>query len=219
MKQITLLFLIVLTYSCQTYREISPTISGTSRKEFELKSPLIIALKDTRQKSESSVEIIDSLKSNLKSIYGQNITFRSYYDKTKDNEVALKINIKEIGASFGIRSIQYQVFKNQVSAISSSVLTNWGIAVSTAIVSQPIVHNQIISEGYWIGTSYLEIELVDNLNNEKLIYSFPFAGEDVQSNTWGYKTARKVAENSWYKVSSQLLDLIDSIAMRIIESE
>jgi hypothetical protein len=91
--------------------------------------------------------------------------------------------------------------------------------VSTAIVSQPVIKNNVAAQGYWIGTSYLEVSLVDNLHSVKKIYEFPFVGEDMQNNTWGYKSGSIAAQNSWNKVSSHFLDLIDSIAMKIIESE
>jgi len=219
MKKTGILILIVLTYSCQTYRTIVPTISGTPRHELKLKQPIIIAFKDSRQDTENSMQIIESLKSGLKIIYGENITFQSYFDKTEDNRVALKINIKEIGSKFGIRSIQYQTFHNQITAVSSNVTTYWGSAVSTAIVSQPVIQNYYVAQGYWVGTSYLEIALVDNLHSVKNIYEFPFAAEDIQNNTWGYKSGSIAAKNSWNKVSSHLLDLIDSIAMKINESD
>ncbi len=219
MKRIIILVLIALTYSCQTYRTIIPTISGTPRHELKLKKPIIIAFKDSRPTTENSLQVIESLKSGLKSIYGQNIAFQSYFDKTEDNQVALKINIKEIGSNFGVRTIQYQTYRNQVTAVSSSVSTYWGSAVSTAIVSQPVVQNNYAAQGYWVGTSYLQIALVDNLHSVKNIYEFPFAAEDMQNNTWGYKSGSIAAQNSWNKVSSHLLDLIDSIAMKIIESE
>ena len=213
-----LILLIVFTYSCQTYRTIVPTISGRPRHELKLKKPIIIAFKDSRQTTKNSLQVIKSLKSGLKDIYGENITFQSYFDKTEDNQVALKINIKEIGSNFGIRSVQYQTYHNQITAVSSSVSTYWGSAVSTAIVSQPVIQNHYAAEGYWVGTSYLEIALVDNLHSVKNIYEFPFAAEDMQDNTWGYKSGSIAAQNSWNKVSSHLLDLIDSIAMEIIES-
>jgi hypothetical protein len=53
---------------------------------------------------------------------------------------------------------------------------------------------------------------------QKSIYQFPFIGEDRQSNTWGYKSATMASKNSWNKVSAHLLDLIDSIMMRVIEN-
>ncbi|MBV6639732.1 MAG: hypothetical protein KI791_03390 [Cyclobacteriaceae bacterium] len=213
------ILLILLTNSCQTYRSLVPTIEGAPRHDLDLENPIMIAFKDSRQQTENSLEMIESLKAGLKTIYGQNIAFQSYFDKTEENHVALKINIKEISSQFGIRTIEYQTYHNQITAISSSVSTYWGSAVSTAIVSQPVVRNNYAAQGYWVGTSYLEIALVDNIHSVKNIYEFPFAAEDMQSNMWGYKSGNTAAQNSWGKVSSHLLDLIDSIALKIIENE
>jgi hypothetical protein len=218
-KIIFITFTLLLSYSCQTHRTIIPTISGNSRQDFKLPKPIIISFRDSRKTMDHSEQVIESLQTGLKAIYGNNIIFKSYFDKTDDNSVAIKVNIKEIGANFGIRTIQYQSYHNQITAVSSSVSTNWGSAVSTAIVSQPVIQNNTIAQGYWIGTSYLEISLVDNLHSEKKIYEFPFVGEDTKNNTWGYKSASIATQNSWDKVSSHFLDLIDSIAMKIIESE
>lgn len=218
-KIISITFTLLLSYSCQTHRTIIPTISGNSRQDFKLPKPIIISFRDSRKTMDHSEQVIESLQTGLKAIYGNNIIFKSYFYKTDDNSVAIKVNIKEIGANFGIRTIQYQSYHNQITAVSSSVSTNWGSAVSTAIVSQPVIQNNTIAQGYWIGTSYLEISLVDNLHSEKKIYEFPFVGEDTKNNTWGYKSASIATQNSWDKVSSHFLDLIDSIAMKIIESE
>ena len=206
-------------YSCQTYRTIIPTISGNTRQDFKLKKPIIICFKDSRKATENSQQVIESLQNGLYKIYGANVVFKSYFDKTDDNNVAIKINIKEIGSNFGTRSIQYQTYRNHITAVSSSVSTYWGSSVSTAITSQPIIENNVMVQGYWVGTSYLEIALVDNLHSEKKIYKFPFVKEDMQNNTWGYKSASTAAQNSWDNVSSHFLDFIDSIAMKIIKSE
>lgn len=220
MKRLILILLTTLTcYSCQTHRTIIPTISGNTRQDFKLKKPIIICFKDSRKATENSQQVIESLQTGLSKIYGTNVIFKSYFEKTDDNSVAIKINIREIGSNFGTRAIQYQTYHNQITAVSSSVSTYWGTAVSTAIISQPVIENNVMVEGYWVGTSYLEISLVDNLHSDKKIYEFPFVGEDMQSNTWGYKSASIAARNSWDSVSSHFLDLIDSIAMKIIESD
>lgn len=216
-KMIIITVLVLFVTSCQTQLNIVPIFSGAPRYDMHLKTPIVIAIKDSRPTSENSVQEIETLKSNLKTIYGENVVFRSYFDKTEKNEIALKINIKEVGATFGIRVLQYQSYCNQIAVASSGVFTNWGGAVSTAIISQPIIKNNYIASGYWIGTSYLEIEMIDKFNNGDNVYTFPFVAEDTQNNTWGYRSGKIAAENSWRKVSSHLFNLIDSIAMKIIE--
>ncbi|MBT4706045.1 MAG: hypothetical protein HOB78_11170 [Flavobacteriales bacterium] len=182
-----------------------------------LKEPIHIAFQDSRLSPENSLELIQSLKSGLKEIYGSNIVFTSYFDKPPENNILLRINIKEIGSNFGTRTIKYQSYRNKITAASSSVSTYWGSAVSTAIISQPVVQNQYLTQGYWVGTSYLEITLLDNFHDSNGSYEFPFVAEDFQNNTWGYKSGSIAAQNSWNKVASHLLSLIDSIAIKMIE--
>lgn len=219
MKKLALILLVTLACSCQTYRTITPTISASPRTEYKLEKPIIIAFKDSRQTVKNNAPIIDSLKADLKRIYGDNIVFASFYDKTDNGRVAIKIDIKEIGSTFGTRVIKYQSYYNQVTAVSSSISTYWGSSVSSVIVSQPVIRNNYSAQGYWVGTSYLNVTLVDKLHKGDDIYDFPFVGEDMQSNTWGYKSAKTAAEKSWSKVSIHLLELIDSISLKLIESE
>lgn len=203
--------------SCKTTININPVISSSSRSEMGLNSPIVISIKDSRTNMENGTSAKDSLQNSLSSIYGENISFSSYFSKTDSNSVRIKIDIKQIGAEFGTRTIEYQTYHNQITAASTSVSNYWGTTVSTIIVSQPIVQNNQTVQGYWVGTSYLEISLVDYLNGELKTYNFPFAAEDFQNNTFGYKSGKIAAQNSWNKVSSSLLDLIDGIALRLIE--
>ena len=217
-RLISLIIICCLFTNCQTYKTIIPTISGEDTRPFTLKNPIVISFKDSREKKENSKELIESLKRGFKLVYGNNIEFQSYFEKSNTSTVTIKINIKEIGANFGVRSFTYNVWETQVAAASSSISTNWGTAVATAVVSQPVLRQRTGFSGYWVGTSYLDLTIVDNFNNNE-IFSFPFIGEDVQPNTWGYKSGKKATEISWNKVSSNLLDFIDALAIKMIESE
>lgn len=213
-----LLFVSIAIQSCQTNRTITPTISSIPRKELKLPRPIQISIKDSRENVKNREEVINSLQNSLQHIYGNNVVFRSYFDRTNESTVTIKLNIKEIGATFGTRTIHYRSVHNQTLAVSNSISNYWGTTVSTVILSQPIYKDNFIAEGYWIGTSYIEVEFVDNLNENKQIYRFPLIAEDRVSNTWGYKSASSAANKSWNILSSYLLDFIDSIATKIVES-
>ncbi len=214
---ILLIICFMVITSCKTTITINPVINSSPRSEMGLDNPIVISIKDSRTNMEEGTSAKDSLQNSLSSIYGNNVLFSPYFSKTDSNSVRIKINIKQIGAQFGTRTIEYQTYHNQITAASNSVSNYWGTTVSTVIVSQPIVKNNQTVQGYWVGTSYLEISLVDKLNGEVKTYNFPFAAEDFQNNTLGYKSGKIAAQNSWNKVSSSLLDLIDGIALRLIE--
>lgn len=218
-KSILITIILIILTSCQTKRSIIPSISGTPRSYFKLEQPIIISLNDNRSDLKNTRQTIENLQKGLKSIYGSNIEFKPYFEKTEGKTVSIKINIKQIEANFGTRILHYRTFHNQVTAVAASVSTNWGSSVATAIVSQPVLVDNFIAEGYWIGTSYLEITMIDNLFENKEIYTFPFVAENKQNNTFGYSSANKAAKNSWNEVSSHLLDLIDAVALRIIETK
>lgn len=220
MRKILIITVLIIGFtSCQTKRTIIPNISGISRNSFRLEKPIIISINDTRTDTKNSAETIENLQKGLKGIYGNNIAFKPYFERTEGETVSIKINIKQIEANFGTRLIHYRTFHNQVTAVAASVSTSWGSSVAAAIVSQPVLIDNFVTEGYWIGTSYLEITMIDNLFNNKETYTFPFVAENKQSNTWGYSSASKAAKNSWNEVSSHLLDLIDAVALRIIETK
>jgi len=207
MKKIVYLFTASILLSCSTYRTIEPEFLGESRISMNLEKPLIVSFKDSRSNKGQTEDIITKLESTLKIIYGKNIIIKPYFDKTPENRISMKITIKEIGSSFGIRTFNYQTWEQQVTAASSSISTAHGTAVATAVISQPVLVNRTNFEGYWVGTSYLEINIIDNIIGEK--YDFPFVAEDIVANNYGYKSAKKASRQAWNSVSKNLLDLID----------
>jgi hypothetical protein len=209
----------ILFSSCKTYQSIVPTISGDPRRNLNLENPIILSFKDSRPNKEKSLVVKENLRSDLKKIYGENVTFQSYYDKTPNNYICIKINIKEVGAKFGVRTIEFNTYKTRITTVSSEVSSYWGDAVSTTIISQPVIQKNYSAEGYWVGTSYLQIKLVDKFHQQNKIFNFPFAAENKKSNVQGYRSGKVAAKKSWERVSSNLLELIDSIAMRMIESK
>lgn len=220
MRKILIITVLIIGFiSCQTKKTIIPNISGIPRSSFRLEKPITISINDTRIEVKNSAETIENLQEGLKVIYGNNIVFKPYFEKTEGETISIKINIKQIEANFGTRLIHYKTFHNQVTAVAASISTNWGSSVAAAIVSQPVLIDNFIVDGYWIGTSYLEITMIDNLFNNKEAYTFPFVAENKQSNTWGYSSASKAAQNSWKEVSFHLLDLIDAVALKIIETK
>jgi hypothetical protein len=218
-KTIIITLVLLLSYSCQTYRSIVPKIYGATRQCLILNNPIIISFKDSRKTIKNSLQIIESLQNGLKSVYGNNIIFKPHADKIDDNSVAIKINIKEIGSNFGFRSILHQTNYNQINIDSISLLKYWGKGVLNALPSQPIIHNNAAAKGYWFGTSCIEIAFIDNLYSNNKIYEFSFVGDDKQKNTLGYKSGNIAAENSWNIVSSNLLVLLDSITIKIMENK
>lgn len=199
--------------SCSTYRTISPEFKGESRSNLKLENPLIISFKDSRSKKGQDDDIITNLESTIKDIYRNNIVVKPYFEKTPKNRISIKISVKEIGSSFGIRTFNYQIWEQQVAAASSSISTKYGTAVATAIVSQPVLVNRTSFEGFWVGTSYLEINIVDNITNDR--HDFPFVAEEIVSNSFGYRSAKKATRISWDKVSSKLLDFIDLLSFNL----
>jgi hypothetical protein len=210
-KFLLLFFIIALVTGCQTHRSIIPTINASPRSGIVLKKPINISIKDGRATPDNSVKTVDTLIAGLVSTYQTAIKIVPYFSAAEDSSIEIKINIMEVGAQFGARYITYTTVHNELLVASSAVSTKWGTAVSTAIISQPIYDETIVTEGWWVGTSYLQITFVDNSTNTNTIYNFPIVAEDTQSNTLGYKSAKIATTNSWNKASSSLLNFIDAV--------
>lgn len=212
-----LLSLVLLCIGCQTKRALVPKLNLQERVGLSLETPINVSIIDSRNNIENSEESIQSIKRGLKQAYGDNVRFINHFEKSNSKAVTIKIDIKQLESDFGVRSIQYTTIERRISAVSVRISDYWGTSVASAISEQSYLKSNFRASGYWIGTTYLDIRILDGLSNEK--FDFPIAAEDAQNNTMGYSSARKASQNSWDKASRQLVSIIDSIALKIVENE
>ena len=153
------LFLIVLIscFSCATKRIVVPEISEPPREGLLLTNPVILSLLDARTDKEKSQEILSSIKNGLTNVYGSSTEWAEYFERVPRGKVAVKIRLKANEANFETRLIPLTYVETSFSTTLSTVSTNWSTVVYAASTQQTTFSTSFIPQGYWVGTSWLEL--------------------------------------------------------------
>jgi len=215
MSKLPIFLIIILIFSCATQRVIVPEISETPRTSIRLNKPVLFSILDARTTKEKSVEVITSIRNGLKTTYGASLKWVDYFSQTPPKYVALRIRLKAIEANFGSRIISVASIQNSFSSLFATVSNNWNKVIVTASQQQTTLANSFYAEGWWIGTSWIELEISDNSSRELQKISFPIVAEHKEPNTWGYRSATKAASESWSIVSQQLIQIMDAILITL----
>ena len=99
--------------------------------------------------------------------------------------------------------------------MTGQISNNWNSVVISASGQQTTLGSTFSAEGWWIGTSWLEIEIIDNRYSKFEKLSFPIVAEHKESNTWGYSSANDAVEKSWGIVSQHFIKIVDSIFLSL----
>ena len=131
----------------------------------------------------------------------------------------VRIRIIELGANFGSRIVSGIAIANATSTAEVRAQSGWSSVVATATSNQSIFASSFSGEGWWIGTAWVEFEVQDNRKNNDISFSLPIVAESRESNTLGYTSASRAAKRAWNTVSSQLIQTIDSLIMKVRDEE
>lgn len=206
-------------FGCATHRWIVPSISESPRQGVALRSPLRIALLDARSEKRDSEEVVDSLSSDLSSIYGDALSWVPYFEETPEGEVALRIRLMACGADFGSRLVTATAIGVASTRSSAWAETPWGPVVASGTSNRTVLANAFSAEGWWVGTAWLELEIDDRRFAEGERISFPIIAENRQSNLWGYPSGDEAAERAWGAASQTLVRVLDNIVVAIRDQE
>ena len=211
--------MIIITFcfftSCSTQRVIIPQISETPRTSIKLNRPVLFSILDARTTKEKSSEVIASIKNGLKNTYGKSLNWFDYFSPIPVKYVAVKIRLKANEANFGSRIISVTNMENTFSSLIATVSNNWNQVIVKASHQQTTLGNSFYAEGWWIGSSWIELEIFDNSKGKLEKITFPIIAENKESNTWGYRSANKAASKSWNIVSQQLIQVMDTILINL----
>lgn len=216
MKKLPLfLILIFLIISCSTQRVIVPQISETPRSSIKLNNPVLFSILDARTTKEKSAEVVKSIRNGLKNTYGTSLKWVDFFSQTPQRNVSVKIRLKANEANFGSRIVSVANIQNTFSSLFATVSNSWNQVIVTASHQQTTLGNSFYAEGWWIGTSWIELEIIDNSIGKFERISFPIVAEHKESNMWGYRSATKAASQSWSIVSQQLIQVMDTILITL----
>lgn len=220
-KNLIILLLVVLLHSlgCAVQRVAIPEIRDTPRKGLNLSKPVIFSVVDARSNKERSQEAITSIRNGLFYIYGNSLKWAEYFEKIPAGNVAVKIRLKANEANFGVRRVPIAYVQNRFSSTLAVVPNNWVNVVSVASTQQTLLAMSFVPQGRWIGTSWLEVEIVDKRVGDSESVNFPIVAEQEEPNTWGYKSASKATNKSWGMVSQHLLQILDSMFLALRDQD
>ena len=106
--------------------------------------------------------------------------------------------------------------QNSFSSALAVTSQNWITVVSTASTQQTLLGTSFIPQGWLIGTSWLEVEIIDKRTGHQERINFAIIAEQKEPNTWGYKSAYQIATNkSWEIVSQHLIQTLDTMFLTL----
>ncbi len=203
---------------CSTERYVSPTIVTPQRTDIILIKPVLVAVYDGRTTGKNK-GAATALETELKTIYGNNLEWASYFDSTPKNRISIKIRIIEFGSSFGSRlisSVSYAKASHTAQVVATG---SWGPIVGTATGSSSVFGSSFSGEGWWNGAVWIDVEVQDHRGTNLVKFTIPLAAEHRESNMWGYSSGDKAARKAWEKVSALLTRTIDDVLVELRDSE
>ena len=201
---------------CATYRTINPSIQGRVRA-VELTKPIVISIMDGRALPDAKTAA--KLKTSLENMYHGSIKWGDYFSVIPKGDIGIKIRIIELGSNFGSRILTSASYASAYSTGTASATGRWGAIAVDANSNQYLFAGNISTDGWWVGTAWIEVKIEDRRQKTPISFTIPLAAEDRKSNTWGYASGDKAAKAAWDRVSVQLTNLLDNIIMVLKENE
>jgi hypothetical protein len=203
---------------CTTNRSSIPEISEPQRVGLELRQPLLISVLDSRSEKPKSKAVVSALENGITNAYGSAVKLVPYYDQAPDDHVIVRIRLMANSANFGSRVISSMTINNSINTARATTSDFWRPVITVATEQSSVSHS-FTTEGWWVGTSWLEIELEDTRFDTSERITVPIVAEEKVSNTFGYRSARKASERSWSLASQQLFRLMDSLIIALRDQE
>jgi hypothetical protein len=218
--KIAILVMIALAMfgGCATERHIAPTLSESPRTGLELKPPILGAVFDGRA-TQDTKNAASRLQTDLSRIYGTSIEWNSYFTKTPQGRVAVRVRIVMLGASFGSRLVSSTAFANAVSSAQTSATGPWGAVVGNVTAQQSVLAGSLSGEGWWNGAAWIDLEVQDYRGSAPISFTLPIVAEHRESNMWGYSSGDKAARIAWQQVSVQLTRAMDNILRTVRDQQ
>lgn len=159
------------------------------------------------------------MREGLSQAYGKSLLWVPYFEETPPGEIALRIRILACGADFGSRLVVASALASASSTGSASASTPWGPVLAEASSQQTLLASGFSGEGWWIGTSWLELQVEDRRFSKRDALLFPIVAENRQSNLWGYRSANQAAQHAWSTVAQGLVRVIDILLVTVRDLE
>lgn len=207
------------TVGCATKRTVLPKISVSPRTSLQVETPVLVSVLDARTQKDEDKDVVRTLKEGLSEAYGNSIEWTDYFTKVPDGRTAVKIHLKANEANFGSRIVSATSVSNSFTTARAQASDGWGSVVATASAEQTTLGSAFAAEGWWIGTSWLNLEIVDKRSSQVERLSIPLVAETKKSNTWGYRSGDAAANEAWSQVGQQLIQVMDKVLVTVRNQE
>lgn len=206
---------LLLVVGCATQRSSQPRISASPRTGISLNTPVLVSVLDARSTDSKSDDAASVLEKDLKEVYGSSIELTDNFAEVPEDRVAVRIRLKANEANFGSRIISVSSIQQSYSSAQAQASGAWSSVVVTASKNRTTLGSSVATEGWWVGTSWIDLKVIDIRDAEKSQFTIPLVAEKKRSNTFGYRTANKVTEEAWGQVQQQLLQVIDEVLLAV----
>ena len=204
--------------ACATYRTLDPRIAAQPRSGLELGEPLLFAVLDGRTQLDDPLDdASEHLLQEVKRLYPNAAEPHQFFAPIPEGRVAVRVRIRELGASFGSRVVTASSVAASESSGTVLVSPTWGVLAAQVRERQQVLTSGIQAEGWWIGTAWLDVELVDRRGDGEQV-SMTLVTEARQSNTFGYGSATDATEEAWRSTSADLLFVLDAVLGELASS-
>lgn len=221
MRNVKLLIMLVAVLAvagCATQRSIKPLIKTAPRVGLHLKTPVLMSVYDGRT-NPLNPGAAATLKAQLQKIYGSNLRWVPYFQKTPSGRVSVRLRIIKLGAKFGSRIISSVAYTNALQSAQVSATGPWGPVVGSVSGTSSVLSGSFSGEGWWNGAAWLDVQIQDNRTSRTYHVTIPLAAEDHKSNILGYASANKAVRAAWNDVATQLTRVMDGILRTLRDAE
>jgi hypothetical protein len=205
----------VAAVGCATTKEYTPTtFTPPVREGLKLPQPINMAVFDGR--SARNEDLATTLEAGITHAYGTNVRVVPYYAPLEPDSVTVKIRVNQLHSEFGSRVIVVPVLQRRWSTAAAAGTDGWNSVAAAASSYSETLGTGFIAEGWWVGTSQLDVEVSDLSRGRHVVFSVPLVAEKRESNTWGYRTASSVSKKAWNATEVQMMRLIDDVVQKVM---
>lgn len=212
---LSVVLMALVLFGCATQRSSQPRITASSRSSLSVDTPILVSVLDARSTDAKSDDAASILEKDLKDVYGNSIELMDYFGEVPEGRVAVRVRLKANEANFGSRIVSVSTIEQSYSTAHAEASSAWSSVVATASETQTTLGSSVATEGWWIGTSWIELQVVDHRGGERNQFTIPIVAEKKRSNTLGYRTASKVTDEAWSSVEQQFVQVMDEVLIAL----
>jgi hypothetical protein len=213
-----LLAVVMAVSACATERTGIPTISEPPREGLLLSQPVLFAVQDARVEKSDSKAVVAALEQGIIRAYGSAVDELAFYGQVPGGRVAVRIRLLAYGAEFGSRTISAVAITDAISRARASASGTW-LPVVDVVAERSSVTTVFAAEGWWVGTAWLDLEIIDRREGDIPSFTLPIVAEEREPNALGYRSADRASERAWGRASQQLFRVMDSLLMAVRDDE